>query len=143
MRRLMMIGMLGAAWTWQSPAQAAELFQWVTQALQRIEARWGYRTFSQSLAWNILAVNRGNYAWRNFTAPNGDMITAIAACDNDCTRMRVTITDHQGRQVAGEDGYGGVAEARFYPVSGQTYRINAQPLDCTTAICYVVYNVVR
>ena len=131
---LMLLSMAGMA-----QAQAPSTY--VRGALDRLDAVADGASYNSSLSFDLSRVNAGQHFYRSIVPTTGGAVRVSAACDTDCTRMQLRVVDFQNRQVAYEQPYTGASTLLFYPQAGQTYWVYAQPLDCSTAYCYVFVGV--
>lgn len=125
------------------PALATELFRYVSETIRRAETQWGNRPIAQQLGYQIILINRGYQANGSILSTVPANVTVVAACDSDCNQMRITVVDYLNNPVNTRTGLGGASEVSFFAAAGQTYRIQALPLDCRTPTCWVVWSAAR
>lgn len=122
-------------------AQAQEPSSYVRGALDRLDAVADGVSYGSSLSFDLSRVNAGQHFSRSTVPATGAPVRVSAACDTDCSRMQLRVVDFQNRQVAYEQTHPGASTLLFYPQAGQTYRVYARPLDCSTAYCYVILGI--
>jgi hypothetical protein len=122
-------------------AQAQGPSSYVRGALDRLDAVADGASYGSNLSFDLSRVNAGQHFYRSAVPTTGAPVRVSAACDTDCTRMQLRVVDFQNRQVAYEQTYAGASTLLFYPQAGQTYRVYAQPLDCTTPYCWVIVGI--
>ncbi|MEH6663344.1 MAG: hypothetical protein V7678_00710 [Brevundimonas sp.] len=114
---------------------------YVRAALDRLDAVADGASYDSSLSFDVSRVPAGQHFQRSTVPATGSAVRVSAACDNDCSRLELRVVDFQNRRVAYEQPHAGASTLLFYPQPGQTYRVYAQPLDCSAAYCYVVVGV--